>query len=66
MIQIALIVVSVAMIVLGIKGLTSSGLALTKSKSLTGTPAKVVGGLCILGGLTLIPMMLLMIWLMSK
>jgi hypothetical protein len=65
MIQIAMVVVSVCLIVLGIKGFTRSGLALSKTTTLTGTSAKVVGVLCILGGIAVIPMFLLLIALMS-
>jgi hypothetical protein len=61
MVQIALVIISICLIVLGIKGFTKSGLALSKSTTLTGTPAKIVGVLCIIGGLGLIPAFLLVI-----
>jgi hypothetical protein len=62
MIQIALIALSLGLILLGIKGFTSSGLAFSKTKTITGTPAKIVGSLCILGGLGLIPLFFLIFW----
>ncbi len=62
MIQIALLAVSVGLVVLGIKGFTRSGLAFSQTKTLTGTSAKIVGSICILSGLGLIPLFLLIIW----
>ena len=56
MLQIAAIVVSIALIILGVKGFTSSGIAFSRTKTLTGRTAKVVGTLCILGGLGFIPL----------
>jgi hypothetical protein len=66
MIQIALVAVSVGLIILGIKGFTRSGLAFSKTTTLTGTSAKVVGSLCILGGLGLIPLLVLVLWATSS
>jgi hypothetical protein len=62
MIQIALVAVSVGLIVLGIKGFTRSGLAFSETTTLTGASAKVVGALCILAGLGLIPLVLFVVW----
>ncbi len=62
MIQIALVAVSVGLIILGIKGFTRSGLALSNTTNLTGIPGKVVGVLCILGGLGLIPLLIVVLW----
>ena len=58
MIQIALVVVSIGLVVIGIKGVTKDGLTLTRSTRLTGASGKIVGTLCILLGLTLIPLVL--------
>lgn len=66
MIQIALVAVSVGLIILGIKGFTPSGLALSKTRTLTGSSAKVIGALCILAGLGLIPLVLLAFWATSS
>ena len=55
MIQVALMIVSIALIGIGIKGFTPSGLQLSKNTTLNGTAGKVVGTLCILFGLALIP-----------
>lgn len=66
MIQILLLVTSIGFIVLGVKGFTANGLALSKSKSITGTPAKIVGVCCILAGIGLIPLFLLAFALYSK
>lgn len=57
--------VSVALIILGIKGFTPSGLALSKSTTLTGPKARLVGTLCILSGLALIPLFMLVFWAFS-
>jgi hypothetical protein len=62
MIQTALVGVAVGLIVLGIKGFTPSGLAFSRTKTLSGSSAKVVGTLCILAGLGLIPLVLLVFW----
>ena len=59
MIQIALLAVSVGLIILGIKGFRPSGLAFSKTKTLTGRSARIVGALCILEGLGLIPLLFL-------
>jgi hypothetical protein len=66
MIQIGLLVASVALIILGAKGFTAGGIPFTRSATLIGTRAKVVGALCILGGLALIPAAVLMVWVMSE
>jgi hypothetical protein len=66
MIQIALVALSIGLIVLGVKGFTRSGLAFSKTTTLTGTKAKIVGVLCILGGIGLIPLFVLMIWAFSS
>ena len=63
MIQIAVVAVSVGLIVLGIKGFTSSGIPLTKNVSLNGTRGKIVGTLCILAGLAVVPVFLLVFWI---
>jgi hypothetical protein len=44
MIQIALVALSIGLIVLGVKGFTRSGLAFSKTTTLTGPKAKIVGG----------------------
>jgi hypothetical protein len=59
MIQFAAVAVAVGLIILGITDFTSSGLGLRKNKTLTGRPAKVVGVLCIVGGLAFIPLLML-------
>lgn len=59
MIQIGLVAVSLGLIILGIKGFTPSGLALSRTTTLTGPSAKIVGILCVSGGLGLIPAVLL-------
>ena len=58
MIQIALIAVSIGLVVIGIKGFTKDGLTLTRKMRLTGASGKIVGTLCILLGLGLIPLVL--------
>lgn len=65
MIQIALVLVSIGLIVLGAKGFTKQGLQVSRKTTLTGTPAKIVGVLCILGGFVLIPLfiILLRLWM---
>jgi hypothetical protein len=65
-IQIAVLAVSIGLIVLGIKGFTSSGLQLSSTKTLTGKPAKIVGAICILAGVGFIPLFLLAFWLYGK
>lgn len=59
MIQIAVLVVSVGLIILGIKGFTASGIPLTKTTALKGTQGKIVGVICILAGVAFIPVFLL-------
>jgi hypothetical protein len=66
MIQIALVALSIGLFVLGVKGFTRSGLAFSKTTTLTGTKAKIVGALCILGGIGLTPLFVLMIWAFSS
>jgi len=66
MIQLALLAVSVGLIVLGIKGFTASGLAFSKTRTLTGRSAKIVGALCIAGGIALVPLVTLVIWAFSR
>ncbi len=66
MIQIALILVSIGLIGLGIKGFTPSGLEFSKTTTLTGTRAKVVGALCILAGCALIPIVISVFWASSR
>lgn len=61
MIQIAVIAVCGGLVILGIKGFTPSGLAFSKTKTLTGRTAKIVGAICILVGLGLIPLFVLVI-----
>lgn len=57
--------VSAGLIVLGIKGFMPGGLALSKKITLTGPKARLVGVLCMLGGLALMPLFLLVIWAFS-
>lgn len=59
MIQIVLVILSICLIILGIKGVTKAGLAVSKKTRLNGTPGKVVGVLCILLGVGLIPLFIL-------
>lgn len=66
MLQVGLVVVSIALGVLGIKGFTPSGLALSKNTTLTGPKAKLVGTFCILGGLALVPLFMLIFWAFSN
>ena len=66
MIQIALLAVSVGLIILGIKGFTPSGFALSRTRTMTGSSAKIVGAICILAGLGLIPLVLLVFWATSS
>src|SRR5262249_1799632 len=66
MIQLALLAVSVGLVVIGIKGFTPSGLALSKNTSLTRRSAKIVGVLSILGGLGLVPLFMLVVWAASR
>ena len=66
MIQIGLLVASVALIILGAKGFTASGIPFSRRTTLTGSRAKVVGVFCILGGLALIPSVVLLIWAIGE
>lgn len=66
MIQLALLICSIGLIVIGIKGLSGRGIALSKTKTLTGPQAKAVGVACIIGGLALIPALFLIVWLLSR
>lgn len=59
MIQIALLVLSVLLVVTGIKGFTPSGLQLSKNTNLVGRQGKIVGAICIVLGIGLIPLFLL-------
>lgn len=59
MIQVAIVAVSICLIVLGIKGFTVSGIPLSKKTVLKGTSGKVVGTICIVAGVSLIPLCLL-------
>ena len=63
MLQLALLAVSIGLIVLGIKGFTASGLAFSRTKTLTGGTAKIVGALCIVAGVSLVPLLVLVLWL---
>ncbi|GAC1334866.1 MAG: hypothetical protein NVSMB14_02100 [Isosphaeraceae bacterium] len=66
MVQIALVVVAVGLIILGIKGFTKSGLALSKEKTLTGRPAKIVGACCIFAGTSmLIAFVAFFVWIIK-
>lgn len=59
MIQIGVLLVSIGLIVLGIKGFTASGIPISKAVVLKGTSGKVAGVVCILAGLAFIPLVLL-------
>jgi hypothetical protein len=59
MIQIAVVLVSIGLIILGVKGFTASGIPLTKGTALKGTQGKIVGVICIVTGLVFIPLFLL-------
>jgi len=48
------IFIGIGAILLGLRGFTRDGLPLTRKKRLTGTPAKVIGVICLLVGLALI------------
>lgn len=60
MIQVALIVVSILLIVIGAKGFTSSGVQLSRNTILRGRTGRIVGAACIVTGLGLIPLFLLL------
>jgi hypothetical protein len=66
MVQCGLLLVSIGLIFLGIKALLGKGLMLSRNKTLTGTPAKVVGVLCILFGLALTPLAYLIMFAVSR
>ena len=66
MIQLALVAVSIGLIILGIKGFTQGGLAFSKKTTLRGTPGMIVGTLCILLGIALIPVVVLIFWMMAQ
>jgi hypothetical protein len=56
MIWIVLLLLSILLCVIGIKGFTPSGLQFSKDTVLTGRDAKIVGLVCIAFGIGLIPM----------
>ena len=62
MAQIGVLLVSIGLVVLGIKGFTASGIPFSKKTTLRGTAGKVVGTLCILAGVAFIPVFLLAFW----
>ncbi len=47
MIQIALAILSLLLVLIGIKGFTPSGLQFSKNTALNGRKGKIVGGICI-------------------
>jgi hypothetical protein len=59
MILIAVVLVSIGLVFLGVKGFTASGIPLTKMAALKGTQGKIVGSICILAGLAFTPLFLL-------
>jgi len=63
MIQIAAVLVSIGLVILGIKGFTAKGIPVSKNKTLTGNSGQVVGTLCILAGVAFCPALLAFIWL---
>lgn len=66
MLQILLVGVSIGLVILGVKGFTASGLALSKTKTLRGRPAMIVGSICIVAGLAFIPLFMLLVWSMAS
>jgi len=66
MLQIALVVLSIALIVIGIKGFTKGGLKFSKSTTLTGTSGRVVGAICIFLGVGLIPIVVVLFLMYSS
>lgn len=48
------IVLGILAILLGATAFTANGLPLTKTKNLTGTPARVIGVICVLFGMLLV------------
>ena len=59
MVQIAVLLVSIGLIVLGVKGFTASGIPLSKTVVLKGTSGKIAGVICILAGILFIPAFIL-------
>ena len=66
MIQIALVVLSVLLVVIGVKGFTPSGLQFSKDIVLKGHNGKIVGAICIALGVGLIPLFLLIFSMYSS
>ncbi|MGI9466384.1 MAG: hypothetical protein ACR2OA_04610 [Rubripirellula sp.] len=66
MIQIGLVVLSILLAVIGIKGFTSSGLRFSKNTVLKGRNGKIVGAICIAVGIGLIPLFLLLFIIYSS
>ncbi|MFN7876292.1 MAG: hypothetical protein ACK5PB_13310 [Pirellula sp.] len=66
MIQIALAILSLLLVLIGIKGFTPSGLQFSKNTALNGRKGKIVGGICIAAGIGLIPLFLLLFMLYSS
>jgi hypothetical protein len=48
---IVLVIISIGLVILGIKGFTASGIPVTKTFALRGTSGRVAGVVCILGGI---------------
>ena len=51
MVDVGAIVIAIAIVALGLKGFSPTGLPLTGTKSITGAPAKIIGAICIAVGL---------------
>ena len=66
MIQIALVVLSILLVVIGVKGFTPSGLQFSKGTVLKGRRGKIVGSICIAAGIGLIPLFILFFMLYSS
>jgi hypothetical protein len=66
MIQIALAVLSILLIVIGIKGFTKTGLQFSKDTVLKGRIGKIVGAICIGLGIGLIPLFLFVFMMYSS
>jgi hypothetical protein len=66
MIQIALVVLSILLIVIGIKGFTPTGLQFSKNTVLKGRTGKIVGAICVGAGIGLIPLFLLLFMMYSS
>lgn len=60
MIQIAVVVLSILLVVIGAKGFTSSGLQLSQETTLKGRTGKIIEAICIVFGVGLIPLFLLL------